>query len=249
MSIVTFDLTWNSADYPLRKKFPKVNFMPRELTNLALVDEVLNSSPSIYSQLHNLTEEDSPQIYSLCGRGNRSSFRIFRHGLEVTGMAVSDLQVHPSAVWTTKLNSSSPHDTYIVVSFANAILVLSIGDTVEEVTGSDLLTTVPIIALQQIGPDGILQIHSHGIRRIYGNGKVNEWKPPNQRIILHAATNYRQVAIALFGGEIMYFELDSTNTLVECEETIEITSDVTALNQLSVQAVTANPSSLAILEI
>jgi splicing factor 3B subunit 3 len=279
----TDDTIWNSVDYPLGKKYPIVNFMPRELTNLALVDQVLNSSPSIHSQLHNLTEEDSPQIYSLCGRGNRSSFRIFRHGLEVTEMAVSPLPAHPSAVWTTKLNSESPHDAYIIVSFANATLVLSIGDTIEEVTDSGLLTTVPTIALQQIGPDGIVQIHSHGIRHIYGNGKVNEWNPPNQRIILHAATNHRQIAIALSGGEIMYFELDNTNTLVEFEETIQITSDVTALalgpipegrvrfpflvvgssdntvrafsldpnaglSQLSVQAVTANPSSLAILE-
>lgn len=43
---------------------------------------------------------------------------------------------NPSAVWTVKGSHKEGHDRYIVVSFTNASLVLSIGDTVEEVTDS-----------------------------------------------------------------------------------------------------------------
>jgi hypothetical protein len=70
--------------------------------------------------------------------GGQSSFRVLRHGLEVTEMAVSELPGSPLAVWTVKTHDSDPYHSYIVVAFINATLVLSIGETVEEV---QLLTT------------------------------------------------------------------------------------------------------------
>lgn len=48
-------------------------------------------------------------------------------------MAVSELPGNPNAVWTVKRNAEEDFDAYIVVSFVNATLVLSIGETVEEV--------------------------------------------------------------------------------------------------------------------
>ena len=35
-------------------------------------------------QIADLANEDTPQMYTLCGRGPRSSLRVLRHGLEVT---------------------------------------------------------------------------------------------------------------------------------------------------------------------
>ena len=46
--------------------------------------------------------EDTPQVYALCGRGPRSSLRVLRHGLEVSEMAVSELPGNPNAVWTVR---------------------------------------------------------------------------------------------------------------------------------------------------
>ena len=40
---------------------------------------------------------------------------------------------NPNAVWTVKKRSDEEFDAYIIVSFVNATLVLSIGETVEEV--------------------------------------------------------------------------------------------------------------------
>jgi len=54
-------------------------------------------------------------------------------------MAVSELPGNPNAVWTVKTSSDNDHDSYIVVSFVNATLVLSIGETVEEITDSGFL--------------------------------------------------------------------------------------------------------------
>ena len=49
-------------------------------------------------------------------------------------------------------------DSYIVVSFMNATLVLSIGETVEEVTESGFLGTTPTLACSQLGEDALIQV-------------------------------------------------------------------------------------------
>ena len=58
-------------------------FAPRPLRNLVLVDELESLSPILHTQIADLANEDTPQIYAACGRGPRSSLRVLRHGLEV----------------------------------------------------------------------------------------------------------------------------------------------------------------------
>lgn len=53
-------------------------------------------------------------------------------------------------------------DAYIIVSFVNATLVLSIGETVEEVTDSGFLGTTPTLSCSQLGDDALVQV-----RRIF----------------------------------------------------------------------------------
>lgn len=53
--------------------------------------------------------EDTPQLYMLCGRGPRSTVRVLRHGLEVSEMAVSELPGNPNAVWTVKRRVDGEH--------------------------------------------------------------------------------------------------------------------------------------------
>ena len=50
------------------------------------------------------------------------------------------------------------YDAYIVVSFTNATLVLSIGETVEEVTDSGFLGTTPTLACSRLGDDALVQV-------------------------------------------------------------------------------------------
>ena len=45
-----------------------------------------------------------------------------------------------------------------MVSFVNATLVLSIGETVEEVTDSGFLGTTPTLACHQLGEDALVQV-------------------------------------------------------------------------------------------
>lgn len=54
--------------------------------------------------------------------------------------------------------SAAEYDAYIVVSFINATLVLSIGETVEEVTDSGFLGTTPTIICALLGDDALIQV-------------------------------------------------------------------------------------------
>lgn len=204
-------------------------FAPRPLKNLVLVDEMESLSPIMYCQIADLANEDTPQLYTACGRGPRSSLRVLRHGLEVSEMAVSELPGNPNAVWTVKKKADDDFDAYIIVSFVNATLVLSIGETVEEVTDSGFLGTTPTLSCSQLGEDALVQIYPEGIRHIRADKRVNEWKTPGKKTIVRCAVNQRQVVIALTGGELVYFEMDPTGQLNEYTERKEMSSDVVCM--------------------
>lgn len=201
-------------------------FQPRPLKNLVLVDEMESLAPILHCGITDLANEDTPQLYTVCGRGPRSTLRVLRHGLEVSEMAVSDLPGNPNAVWTVRRSIHEEFDSYIIVSFVNATLVLSIGETVEEVTDSGFLGTTPTLSCSSIGNDALLQIYPDGIRHIRSDRRINEWKTPGKKHIVKCAVNQRQVVIALTGGELVYFEMDQTGQLNEYTERKEMTSDV-----------------------
>ena len=72
------------------------------------------------------------------------------------------------------------------------------------------------------------QAYPNGLRHIRADGRVNEWKTPRGRPITVASANRRQVAVALQGGEIMYFELDAQGSLAELDKK-ELGNEVSCL--------------------
>lgn len=227
---------------------PKALFKPRDLENLTLVDEMVSLDPVLDSRVLNLLpNSDSPQIFAICGRGARSTFRVLRHGLETQEVVSSDLPGIPNAVWTTKLKEDGkprhygysswvahfvvdPFDSYIILSFVNGTLVLSIGETIEEVQDTGFLSSAPTIAVQQIGSDALLQVHPHGIRHVSTSRRVNEWRVPQGKTIVSATTNKRQVVVALSSAELVYFELDLEGQLNEYQDRKAMGSTVLALS-------------------
>jgi splicing factor 3B subunit 3 len=107
-----------------------------------------------------------------------------------------------------------PHHRYIIVSFTNATLVLSVGETVEEVTDSGFLASAPTLEACLLADNALLQVHAGGIRHVGADTRVTEWKAPGARHIEKAASNERQVAVCI-AGEVIYFELDAAGALAE----------------------------------
>ncbi|KAL1861595.1 hypothetical protein VTK73DRAFT_7003 [Phialemonium thermophilum] len=207
-----------------------VYFQPRPLENLVLTESIDSMNPLLDAVIANV-EGDAPQIYCASGSGARSRFWMLKHGIDVNEIVASKLPGTASAVWTTKCTSQDKFDVYIVLtSSANDTLVMSIGDEVKQVSDSGLLTSVFTLAVQQVGDDGLVQIYPKGIRHIRGSNQiVSEWFVPQHRSIIAAATNNRQIALALSSGEIVYFELDSDGSLAEYDEKKEMFSTVTCL--------------------
>lgn len=205
-------------------------FIPSaRLRNLALADEIESLAAVTDMIVDDIAGEGTPQIHTLCGRGNRSSLRVLRHGVSVTEMAVSELPGRPSAIWTVKEKFTDEFDKFIVVSFTNATLVLSIGENVEEVPDSGFLASVPTIEVVVLADDALLQVHATGIRHIRSDKRVSEWKTPGRKQIEKASANSRQVAISLAGGEVVYFELDAAGQLMETK-TLDLQQEVSCLD-------------------
>src|SRR3546814_10280793 len=72
------------------------------LINLLRVDDMDSLAAITDIVVDNLHHEETPQIYALCGQGERSSLRILRHGVSVSALAVSGLPEKPNAIWTVK---------------------------------------------------------------------------------------------------------------------------------------------------
>lgn len=116
-------------------------------------------------------------------------------------------------VYVTCNYGTDEFDAYIIVSFVNATLVLSIGETVEEVTDSGFLGTTPTLFCSSLGEDAMVQIYPDGIRHIRSDKRVNEWRAPGKKSITKCAVNQRQVVITLSGRELVYFEMDAVSLI------------------------------------
>ncbi|KAH7108281.1 CPSF A subunit region-domain-containing protein [Auriculariales sp. MPI-PUGE-AT-0066] len=237
------EMEFSSTSYPQHgmrdpnESLPNAHFQPRPLDNLLLCDTLDSVNPIIDAKVLNLmpTISDTPQFYVATGRGARSSFRLLRHGLEVEENISTDLPSGiPNAVWTTKLKADDEFDTYIVLSFVNGTLVLTIGETIEECQETGFLSAEPTLAVQQIGDDALLQVSPHGIRHILSDQRVNVWKVPDGKTIVQAATNSRQVVVALNSAELVYFELDLDGQLNEYQDRKAMGSVVLALSMAEV---------------
>lgn len=226
------ELEFSSDDYSAdpQASYDPVYFHPRPAANITKFQSIPSMNPLIDCKVANLTGEDAPQIYSVCGTGARSTFRVLKHGLDVTHIVGSELPGAPVAVWTLKLNRIDKYDAYIVLSFGNGSLILSIGETVEEVSDSGFLTDVPTLAAQLLGDGGLLQVHPKGVRVIRPGKAPDDWEAPLHRSIVAAATNAQQVAVALSSGEIIYFEADDQGNLSEFEDKKAMSGTVTCLS-------------------
>mmetsp|Transcript_22189 Transcript_22189/g.33209 ORF Transcript_22189/g.33209 Transcript_22189/m.33209 type:complete len:1312 (+) Transcript_22189:182-4117(+) len=213
-------------------------FTPTILQNLRRIYTMQSLAPTTGVLVGELAgNEVSPQIYTLNGRGPSSSLRILRHGAAVTELAVSDLPGVPGAVFTVQDTSEEDSDKkrkldkYIVVSFADATLVLSIGETIEEVgKGSGFLTEAPTLACAALANDcGIVQVHPAGVR-IISKGRAKQWDCQGLKRIECASANETQVIIALAGGDLTYFELDPNSGDLQEKVTKDMGGDVSCVD-------------------
>lgn len=112
-------------------------------------------------------------------------------------------------------------DAYIIVSFVNATLVLSIGDTVEEVTDSGFLGTTPTLCCSSLGDDALVQVfiklsnESNVIRttRRHGFCTVSAETLANLSSLIHGVTYEFLVTQNFTLGKVPGPRIESINAL------------------------------------
>lgn len=82
----------------------------------------------------------------------------------MTELAVSEITGTPTAVWSLAKDPSINQHSFIVVSFLNATMVLSVGETVEEVTNSGFNKNTPTISAGLFGKDLLCQVYKQAVR-------------------------------------------------------------------------------------
>lgn len=199
----------------------------QELINVVVIDEIQSLSPIISACA--AESETDHQLILGCGSNKNSTLRVLRNGLNVTERAMSMLPRVPTGVWSLKKRCDCDFDEYIIVSFINATLVLGVEDAIEEILDSGFLASKRTLGCSQLGDDSLIQVHPEGIRHIYADKRVTEWRAPFKRQIVKCALNQRQVVVALSNNEILYFELDVTGQLNECNERKEFPSTISCM--------------------
>lgn len=89
----------------------------------------------------------------VCGRGFWLFLRVLRYGFEVLEMVVFELFGNFNVVWIVCWYIEDEFDVYIIVFFVNVILVLFIGEIVEEVIDFGFLGIILILFCFLLGDD------------------------------------------------------------------------------------------------
>ncbi|KAH0475974.1 MAG: hypothetical protein KVP17_002306, partial [Porospora cf. gigantea B] len=190
-----------------------VAFKPRSLTHLALVEEVASLAPLVRARTFDCFGVNAPQVFSLCGRGPRSSVRALQHGYTVEEMAANELPGKPTGVWAFKARETDTFDAFIAISFVNATLLLSVSDSVEEVPNSPFVQDTNSLLMKTMEGSSWLQVHSTGIRLVHqlesGSFQANQWLSPGNRRVMSADANSRQIVLSVAGGEVFVFDLET----------------------------------------
>jgi len=200
-----------------------VPFKPRALKNLEIFQSITSMGPLTQMKAFDVLGTGSPQLLTCCGSSTRSSLRILQQGMHVREIADNELPGRPSGVWAFKSKEDLPVDDFLLVSFSDASLVLTVGELVEECADSPFRTDIKTLLVKNMSNDVIVQVHTGGIRFVQSTTTADkgttfsakQWQSPSGRTVVAATANQWQVAIALQGGDLFVFELNTQGQALE----------------------------------
>jgi splicing factor 3B subunit 3 len=206
-------------------------FTPRcPPVNLEIKDELPSLSPVLDMHVGNLSEEQSNQIYALCGKGCRSSLQVLRHGLPVTEMVSKDLMGTPNGVWGLPKSIEDLSTRFIITSMEHKTLVSEVLDdgTVQDVSeGSVFETTLPTLHACLMEGGNALQVLPTGYVLVKLDTMAVS-KPDNSYVkIVACAANSKQLIVAGVDRRIRYYELRN-DKMIELSH-MDMKSDVSCL--------------------
>jgi len=177
-----------------------IKFCPRtEYQNLEVTDSMQNLAcinDLVVKDLIKDSMNTDPQIYLTCGKANHGTLRQLTHGLTVLEMATSPMPMVPTKVMTLKADLKDQFDKYLIVSSADASLILginegkisSIGDSKFAIAETTIhVSTMHDGSFVQVTPTRVIHIRDHLDKK----AKNSEWNCDGGRYIFSACSNSR----------------------------------------------------------
>lgn len=206
-----------------------------EIKNSTDETEINNTTESHTAEESNLSYISSLKLLSpiVSASSNlilSTSLKKLTSGFSISPVVSSQIPMTPTNIFTTTLTKHATADEYLVLTSADSTLILSIGESIEEVEDSGLLTDQATIGIQQVGKESLVQVWKYGVRHVKGAiKKVTEWHPPAGISITHSAASNSKLLISLSNAELVYFEFDLDDALIEYQERVELPAPVKAL--------------------
>lgn len=233
---------WNSEDYPdeqavLEEENEIVAFDLKPFDNIRLVEANSSLSPMMDVKLISGDLVSSlPELYSITGSGPRSAIKVLHKSIPLSEIVTQELPSKIMKAFTCKIHKKDQYDRFIVLSFFDGSIILSIGEEVEEAENSGFIDTITTLDACQTGSDSIVQIHATGLKQIFYSEddepvKSIDWNPPPGIEVLFSSCTNTQVALALSNGDVVYFETSPTgDALVEFSLHKEFNASITSIS-------------------
>ena len=202
--------------------------------NLTLLERINGLNPMLSQKVVEFTP------LTILGHHDGTLYNIST-GVHFSELITSPLPPNPSGVWTVGLASEFGH-RLVFLGLPKATMVLKIeGGSLEELeqennkfkSENDRTIFVGAMgerSIVQVCENSMLQVDY--VKRAGSITSKSEWLPPAGIKITGASCSLSQLALALSNNEIVYFELDVSNTdetLNEYQDRIEMPDKVSAL--------------------
>lgn len=223
-----------------------------QLDNYGMLTSLL-ASPSVgAAAAATTTTTTPPQLMVTQGRGSDSRLITLQPGLSITNVTISEMPTAPAiGIWTlpnkggdhvnrdmaataATATTTTPSTGFIVIALADATtLVLQVEEGgVQQVDPADspfLLEGTLTLAMGVLADGSTVQVHSSGVRQVRPDGRLCEWRAPTGSIVQVAATNERQVILALSTRRLVHLEADQSGVLLETGQTDPLAWDILSL--------------------
>lgn len=196
---------------------------------LTVTQTLFQRKPVFGAIVHNdsdhVTTPTLPGVLSITS-ATKQSLKTTTNALTPSIIVASPLPEPPAKLWTMK--NSTGYDQYIVLSYANATLVLEIGDSVVETTDSGLVLDQPTIHCGKVG-ESYVQVMRDGMEVVKtgesrdGKKISNRWTPPSSSHVICASTSSHQVILGL-DSSLVYFEDSRDNELTAFDGSYTLSS-------------------------
>ncbi|KMZ57778.1 DNA damage-binding protein 1 [Zostera marina] len=174
------------------------------------LERYVNLGPIVDFCVVDLERQGQGQVVTCSGAYKDGSLRIVRNGIGINEQASVELE-GIKGLWSLRVSTNDPHDTFLVVSFIGEtrILAMNSEDILEETEIDGFLSEAQTLLCQNALHDQIVQVTSNSVRLVSSINRnlLDVWNSPVGYSVNVATANATQILLATGGGHLVYLEI------------------------------------------